>query len=841
MKKVFLVALVACLGAACVEGKDEKVEAPPSTVSTAPAAASVATDHEVQPAAPALPVALQASEVPHAAMAAEMRLRAMRSLASIAREPATIAAAVPDRFEAIDSLAAWTKARTPRQETVRALRSLAQEWRNHEEVLREWMDAIGKRLESLSRATDEIRALEATWSATQEALVAGGAAPEIVERATKVLGSIREVAGALQARLDQNLLLQNRISGKRLDAEDALDEIGAALHEEQKNLLVIESPPLWKVMAAPPDSGSLGSEIGATIAESRRAIWEYLTQSGGRILGQLLVLVALTVFFYRLRRRIGIWPMDDRGVRTCASVVRWPFMGASLVTLLLTPEFHPRAPLAFDEVMWLLSLPPLLAVMTRVVTPGMRAPLWALAGLFAVERIWELTWAGSILERLVLLGLTLLSAGVLFWAIVPGARAAAAFQGRWWSAVTTAGRIGLLAFGISFVSNLLGNVSLARLLTSTVVRASYLAVFLYAAALLFRGTLTLLLASPACRSIRTVARYEPQIRTRGGIVIDSVFIVWWGLRVLSMAGFGAVVWSAVGEFLGKPWGIGAFRFSFGTVLVFLAAIYASILLSRLLRALLEEDVFPRVDLPRGVPGTLTMLIRYAVISIGVLLAAAVAGIPIDRLTIVFGALSVGIGFGLQTIVNNFVSGLIIMFERPIQIGDTVEIGGLLGRVRIIGVRACTVETFDGAEVIVPNGMLISGQLINWTLSNRDRRIEVQVGVAYGSDPVKVMQLLREAALADPNTLSEPPPYAILRGFGESALSFSLLFWTKEFEGWMKARSNVNVRVDALLRENGIEIPVPQSEVRILSEELAPGSPRPPAAGSTEATTLPQPL
>jgi small-conductance mechanosensitive channel len=229
---------------------------------------------------------------------------------------------------------------------------------------------------------------------------------------------------------------------------------------------------------------------------------------------------------------------------------------------------------------------------------------------------------------------------------------------------------------------------------------------------------------------------------------------------------------------------------------------------------LEEDVYPRVPLPRGVPSTVTMLVRYGVITLGFLLALSIAGIPLDRLAFVLGAFSVGIGFGLQTVVNNFVSGLILMFERPIQVGDAVEVSGLVGRVKRIGVRASTVETFDGAEVIVPNGTLVSGQLINWTLSTRSRRIEVQVGVAYGTDPEKVLSLLREAVRGLPGVLAQPEPTAIFRAFGSSSLDFSLYFWTADFEGWTVLRSDATVRVNRALAEAGIEIPFPQQDVRI---------------------------
>jgi small-conductance mechanosensitive channel len=209
-----------------------------------------------------------------------------------------------------------------------------------------------------------------------------------------------------------------------------------------------------------------------------------------------------------------------------------------------------------------------------------------------------------------------------------------------------------------------------------------------------------------------------------------------------------------------------------------------------------------------------MVARYAVISLGFVLALSITGIPLDRLAIVLGAFSVGIGFGLQTVVNNFVSGLILMFERPIQVGDTIEVGGLVGRVRQIGVRASTVETFDGAEVIVPNGNLVSGQLINWTLSSRNRRIEVQVGVAYGTDPERVLALLRDATKTIPGVLAVPEPTAIFRGFGASSLDFSALFWTADFDRWTIVRSDATVKINQALADAGIEIPFPRQDVRI---------------------------
>jgi small-conductance mechanosensitive channel len=243
-------------------------------------------------------------------------------------------------------------------------------------------------------------------------------------------------------------------------------------------------------------------------------------------------------------------------------------------------------------------------------------------------------------------------------------------------------------------------------------------------------------------------------------------------------------------------------------------IWISVVLSRIIHAVLEQDVLARVRLPRGVPGTISTMARYAVIAVGVLAAASAAGLELSQFAIIAGALGVGIGFGLQNLVNNFVSGLILVFERPIHIGDTVQTGTMWGRVQKIGIRSSVVRTWEGAEVIVPNGNLISSEVTNWTLSDRTRRMTVAVGVKYGTDPRKVKEVLLEAARRHEKVASFPEPYALFIGFGASSLDFELRFWTSHYDDWVVIRSEVTMNVNDGLAEAGIEIPFPQRDLHL---------------------------
>ena len=192
------------------------------------------------------------------------------------------------------------------------------------------------------------------------------------------------------------------------------------------------------------------------------------------------------------------------------------------------------------------------------------------------------------------------------------------------------------------------------------------------------------------------------------------------------------------------------------------------------------------------------------------------------MAVLAGALGVGIGFGLQNIVNNFVSGFILIFEQPIKVGDKVEISSLklMGEVRRIGIRSSIIRTFAGADVVVPNSNLIQSEVINWTLSDTKRRVEVLVGVKYGTDPQRVVELLLDVARESPRILKHPPPAALFTGFGDSSLNFVLRVWTATFDESIVQSSEVAIAVNAALKAAGIEIPFPQRDLHVRS--VAPG-------------------
>ena len=248
-------------------------------------------------------------------------------------------------------------------------------------------------------------------------------------------------------------------------------------------------------------------------------------------------------------------------------------------------------------------------------------------------------------------------------------------------------------------------------------------------------------------------------------------------------------------------------------LLFIAVIIAE----KIVRERVIMRVFDKTDFPEALEYGIARILGYIFLVIGFYMAFQIVGIDLSSLTIIAGGISVGVGFGLQNIINNFVSGIIIFAEQPIAIGDRVEVSGIAGKVEKISLRSTMVVTSDNITMIVPNADFISQTVTNWSYSDPKVRIRIPIGVAYGTDPQKVKKLLLEVAEEDSRTLKDPKPSVIFRAFGASSLDFELAAWTKEMSTRPTSYiSGINFAIDKKFREHDIEIPFPQQDLHIRS-------------------------
>ncbi len=298
-----------------------------------------------------------------------------------------------------------------------------------------------------------------------------------------------------------------------------------------------------------------------------------------------------------------------------------------------------------------------------------------------------------------------------------------------------------------------------------------------------------------------------------------VRIVIWGVAILGLFPLWGI-FPSTGEawekLMGLDLALGGFSLSLGLVVTALLVLYVSVLLSWILRTTLEAEVFPRRSMGRGAADAATKLLHYAVLLIGFLISVSVLGIDLKGLVVVGGALGIGIGFGLQEVVNNFICGLILLFERPVKVGDMVVVDNESGRVKEIGLRSTIIETFDRSELIVPNSHFITRNVTNWTLTSPMARLKIPIGVAYNSDVDLVLQLLRESAEANPRIVRDPAPLPLFVRFGDNALEFELQVWVSDVKEMLLARSEIGQEIDRRFRKAGISIPFPQRDVHLRS-------------------------
>jgi small-conductance mechanosensitive channel len=253
-----------------------------------------------------------------------------------------------------------------------------------------------------------------------------------------------------------------------------------------------------------------------------------------------------------------------------------------------------------------------------------------------------------------------------------------------------------------------------------------------------------------------------------------------------------------------------------SLIIFTLIILAAIFVTRIFTRLVFDRILKKFNLKDGVRYTLRRLTEYTLHLVGIIIAFQFVGINLSGLAVIFGLLSVGIGFGLQNVTANFVAGLVLLFERPIKIGDRVTVGDVEGDVEEISMRATRIRTLNNISIIVPNSQFTSSNIVNWSYGDLRVRLDIEVGVSYGSDLELVLKSLKEVALENPKVMKDPEPDVLLRDFGDSSWNMRLRLWIDNPQGHHQIRSDINCAIVRKFREKGIEIPFPQRDLHIRS-------------------------
>lgn len=710
-----------------------------------------------------------------------------------------------------------TSAAVLRRLPVMQLESLSRHWAFDAQRFARWEDEARRALAPYADSALQLAQRRAGWVATRGAGVLDGLPAPLSARVDAMLRQLDQTEVDLGLALERQFALTQRASRLNAEIQAGAADVAAAIDEIDRRLWQTEAPPLWQ---------GLGHSTGARAAwqalelqldiEHQFAVDYHSANTGNqqalRVL-QLLLLPLLLWLVVRSRRKLADTHSDQR----IARALRRPFSAWLLLSMLGVLALEPNAPMLVQEFALAIAVIPVL----RLLPPGvLRAagawPYFAIA-LYAVDRLGVVALADPVYYRLFLLLLSTLAVVLTLWLLRQAPKQNVAATGpqamlQW--AVRPLGWAALVMLAAACACNIAGNVSLAEMLTSGVIDSGYMALLLYSAVSACMGIMHALLGQPELAVRHLVRQHEPVLR----VVFTRLLVLGAGLGWLlyAMERFRLLrpIHSLGTQVLDVGIDVGEVSIDLGDVLVFLVSIWLAYWAARAVRRVLRDELPSHAGLPRGVGNSIASLSYYGVLLLGALLALSAAGFKVGQLVLVFGALGVGIGFGLQNVVANFVAGLVLMFERPIQPGDMIETGTAAGTVREIGLRATTIRTYDGADVVVPNGTLLSANLVNWTMYDRSRRFEIAVSAAYGSEPAKVLALLERTARAMPGIAEQPAPFAQMTGYGDSALNFVLRAWTHDIGNWGSLRSDLLARTLGAMQAEGIDIPYNQLDVHL---------------------------
>lgn len=799
--------------------QDVAYPAPPAAASASAetseeAGEGVASSPEAEAAAEAIPT----PRIAGAAEGVDRRLREMR--ATLAPDDAVerIDAGLPEVAARIDAQGR-RQVRLLEDPTLRALDELESEWNGIGDQLPAWEAALSRRAEQVEALGRELTALGQRWRRTRAAAVEDGAPVAIVGLVDEVLAGVEQAAALVRERRATLLTLLTAVSAQANRISDAASEIESLRNVLVRRVFERDSEPIWSAASRERAGGGLAARLSELVAAERSELSTFVAGQRDRIPMHALLFVALALALRSARARVRRRTEEEEGLGRVAEVFELPLSVALLIAILATPWLYGHLPPSVVQLLGAAALVPTVLILRRFTAPPLLPLLNALVAFYFADRVRELTAPLPIVSRAIFVVEMVVAVGFLGWMLRPARLAslpAWAARTATLQALGLLGRVTLGLFAVALVAEVLGYSRLGHLLGGAVLESAYVGVIAYAAVRILDSLVTFALRVRPLGRLKMVQRSRYAIRRRIHRVLRAVALLAWARVTLDLFAVWAPLRDGVVGLLAARARVGSISFSLGDVLAFALTVTIAYLLSRFLRFVLEEDVYPRLRLGRGVPYAVSTFLHYAILLIGFVLAVAAMGIDLDRFALLAGAFGVGIGFGLQNVVNNFVSGLILLSERPVQVGDTIEAGGTLGEVTRIGIRSSRVRTWNGAELIVPNAELISERVTNWTLSDRRRRVDVPFGVAYGTDRERVMALMCEVAAAHPDVLDDPPPTPLFRGFGDSSLDFELRAWTDHMEQMARIASDLSMAIGDALDAAGIEVPFPQRDLHLRS-------------------------
>jgi potassium efflux system protein len=799
-----VIGLLLCLLATAGQAAEQK----PQEVQKAPAAQAPA-------AIPVADVTARATEVSNFLRTLYTQFAPSQDIEKVQRD-------LPDASGRMAVELLRTKRNLQAQPTLEMLQTEQQLWQRSQLDMGKWLNLVTQRATQLQAALSRLQALHRTWTRTLEAARAEQAPEATVRQISVVLPAIEAAQATLQMQRNAALDLQGRVGREVALCGTALAEIAQAQHAAVGGLTSRERLPIWDARRW----ASLPTRGFARLHELSAAPWadiqQYLHDPSRGMPVHLGFFIVLLALFHGMKREVRRWA-PEAVPPVISSVSERPLAAALIASLLFASSPYSAAPPTVRDLFEALAIAPIIWLMKQTVDQRVIFGLNALGILFILDTARVALAGTTLLDQVLVVLEALAGMAVLGWSLSYGklqrslTHAPGSVRPR---AMRLAAILVLAILGVGLVTGIVGYMRVARLLVSCVIIGGALALALFASVKILLAVAAFGLRVWPLRLLHMVRHHRDLLERRTHRVLIWLAIAGWLARVLDYLGLLDPTLSAGTALLAIKLERGSIHVTLEDILAFVLAVWGAYLFSAFIRFVLEEDVYPRRRVPQGMAYAASRLLHYIILALGFVVGMGVLGVDLTKVTVLVGAFGVGLGFGLQSVVNNFVSGLILLFERPIHVGDAVEVGNLQARVQRIGIRASVVRTLQGAEIIVPNSQLVSEQVTNWTLSDQLRRIDLPVGVNYSADPQKVIEVLEAAVTAHPRVLKNPPPKALFVEYGNSSINFELRAWTDDFDGWYQVRSELAIAIFDAVHAAGMSFPFPQREVRLLHDDEA---------------------
>ena len=764
----------------------------------------------------AAPAVIGVTDVIPSGERALTRLRDIRKTLDADNSVSVVEASLPEFAQKSDEWWNAEEATIQQLNSVQRLNDVAWQLHVYEGQIADWNKLLTASTRKWSSSEQTLKRLIADWQATQMAL--DRAAPQAV--ANKIVEVLNEGDAArrqLQLKTAQLVAVQGKLTerSRRLNAISA--EIDSARQNSTVDLLSKDSPTLWTAFFADRANQPTSTLIRDSQVKIRRDGAGFFQLYRKHLLVHLLLFLVLVAVFYRLR----LLPAKPGEVMPAASerfILHHSIASALLVGLLCVPLLYSDVSPHMMRLILIPAIIPILLFFPVIFSPRLRISFYLLTAIYVVD-FWRYYLPPQwLFVRILLLIESLMGIGLVYliMRVKKIEPPLSPFAG---NIIRFTLKAAMVLFFGAIVANLLGNQTLAEILFSPLVRTIFLGVVIRTAAVVMTTFALVALHTPLLLLLRTVQQHGDTVAAKIRKLANySAAGLWVIIALYNVGALGTVV-KALEDSIDSEWKLGAVEISVRDLGTFILVLWAAFLLSRMLRFILVKEIFPRFELPRGVPDALELMARYGVLLFGFIFALTSAGANLSQLMLALSALGVGIGFGLQNIVNNFVCGLILVFEHPIQVGDFVEVGPHFGQVHRIGFRSSSLSTFDGGNVIIPNSELIGTRVMNWSLSNQLRRITLRVPVPIGTDPGRVFDIFKSIARSQPNVVTIPAPSTALEKLGDSSLTFILRCWTRT-ESYEAVCFGLTLAINNTFKEAGIQIPFPQTDVHVHLPEKA---------------------